>query len=72
MSFQWPDMQYRESACQWAERLTNRHHPRFNFQQGMALYALAYMIDRAAGREISAYSEGVVSYWGRRFFPFNT
>jgi len=57
----------RASICDWALRYTNRHHPRFDFNQGMACYALAYLIDQAQGRTLNEYATGVVSWWGRIF-----
>lgn len=57
----------RESVCQWAARFTNRFHPSFNFNAGMAGYALVYLMDRHEGQTLTTYAQGVVSWWGQQY-----
>ena len=48
-----------------------RNYPGFNFDQGMACYALAYLIDLHQGRTLpTVYAQGVVNHWGRRLFQY--
>ncbi len=44
---EWSD--YYHMACNYAGRIQNRHHARFNFDLGLALYGVAYYINIRRG-----------------------
>ena len=67
----WPNhSDVKACACQWASRLTYWRGNNFRYQDGMALWALAYLMDAARGESLTVYAGGVVSFWGRNYFPF--
>ena len=64
----WPSMDLlRSAACDLGARYTNHRYPRFDYQRGMAFYAMAFLMDLHQGRTLTTYAHGVVSCWGRRF-----
>jgi len=57
--------QVNSSALAWAGRLTDGYHIRFSYNEGMALYALSYIIRLQQGECLNAWALGVINHWGR-------